>query len=386
MTSITKDDLTALFDYQNEFIVSMYMPMEKLGREIRENAIQLKNQLAVAREQLEMAGMTRQEIDELLAEVIRLIENQEFWRHQDKGLAIFVTPDETKIWRLPLSFEPLTTVGERAHVKPLLDYFAYDGRYFILALSQKDVRFFRGTRYSIQEIDVEGMPRSLDEALQYDDPESHLQYHTTPKTRGNSGDALYHGHGDVEIDDKTQILRFCQKVDHALQPFLAQENAPLILACVDYMLPIYKEANSYNHILTTDHISGNPKLLTAALLHEQAMEILDPVFTARREEAWDIYQQAQATEQTVSGAIDVAQAAYQGRVQTAFVARNEHWWGQVDEETGQVTTEDEPTPNNVDVLDFAAAHTLKNGGEVYLVDTDNEELPLDESAAAVLRF
>ena len=63
-------------------------------------------------------------------------------------------------------------VGERFHVKPLLPLFAGDGRYFVLALNLDNVRLLAGSHYSLAEMDLPDTPRSLEEALKYDEFET----------------------------------------------------------------------------------------------------------------------------------------------------------------------------------------------------------------------
>ena len=65
---------------------------------------------------------------------------------------------------------------------------------------------------------------------------------------------------------------------------------PLLLAGVEYLLPIYKEANTYPHLIDTV-IKGNPDLLSADELHKSAWEIIRPLFQAAQEEAFAHYQQ-----------------------------------------------------------------------------------------------
>ena len=114
-----------------------------------------------------------------------------------------------------------------------------------MALSQNQVRFFFGNQFSIQELELpEEVPASLAEALKYDDPEKQLQYHSGD--RGNS--PIYRGQGVGTTDNKEEIKRFFLKVDRGLQSALNEENTPLILAGVEYLLPIYQEINSYSNM------------------------------------------------------------------------------------------------------------------------------------------
>jgi len=50
-----------------------------------------------------------------------------------------------QVYRLPLEFESLVVVGDRVHLKPLLSLFFGDRYFYLLALSQNQVRFFQAT-------------------------------------------------------------------------------------------------------------------------------------------------------------------------------------------------------------------------------------------------
>ena len=50
-----------------------------------------------------------------------------------------------QVYRLTLEFESLVVVGDRFHLKPLLSLFFGDRYFYLLALSQNQVRFFQAT-------------------------------------------------------------------------------------------------------------------------------------------------------------------------------------------------------------------------------------------------
>jgi hypothetical protein len=59
-------------------------------------------------------------------------------------------------------------------------------------------------------------------------------------------------------------------------------------------------------------------------------------------------------------------------------------WGDFDPETMVVDLHSEPQPDDQDMLDFDAIHTLLNGGAFYTVDAG--ELPNGVPAAAIFRY
>ncbi|WP_119069501.1 hypothetical protein [Rubrobacter indicoceani] len=382
MDTLTRENLENLMKTSGGPLVSIFLPTHRAGSEIQQDPIRLKNLVSEAREKLAERGLRVADMDSILAPADELLENETFWRYGSDGLALFLAEDEHHSYRLPVSFEELLVVTDRYHVKPLLPLLAGDGRFYVLALSQNEVRLLRGSRRSVSEVELSDVPKSLSEALRFDDSEKQLQFHTG--TRGGSGGraAVFHGHGANE-DSKDDILRYFQQIDRGITEILRGETSPLVLAGVDYLHPIYRRANSYTGLLE-EGITGNPENLDPEDLHEQAWEIVSPLFQRKRREAAERYAERMGTGQTASGVREVVPAARFGRVDTLFVASGRRRWGSSDPETGEVDLHDELKVGGGDLLDLAAVQTLLHGGTVYVVEP--EEVPEDSEAAALLRY
>ncbi|MDY6876506.1 MAG: hypothetical protein SWK90_09955 [Chloroflexota bacterium] len=387
MNMLTRDDLKTLLKKHKGPCVSVLMPTHRAGPEIQQDPIRLKNMLGEAEERLLASGLRTPEVKELLDPAEKLLQDSLFWRHQSDGLAIFLSPEVFHYYRLPLDFEELVVVTDRFHIKPLLPFLSGDGRFYILALSQNEIRLLQGTRYSASEVDLEDVPESLAEALRWDDPEKRLQWHTQTGARADGKRAaIFHGHGVASADDpKDYILRYFHQVDEGLHDLLRGEEVPLVLAGVDYLLPLYKEANTYPHLVDKG-IEGNPEELNAEELHEQVWAIVHPLFLAAQKEAAVQYRQlaGAGSGQASSDLKEVVPAAYHGRVETLFVAIGVQRWGTFDPNTNVVQLHSEAKPGDEDSLDFAAIQTLLNGGTVYAVK--GEEVPGGSTLAAVFRY
>jgi hypothetical protein len=81
---------------------------------------------------------------------------------------------------------------------------------------------------------------------------------------------------------------------------------------------------------------------------------------------------------------EIVKAARFGRIDTLFVAGDEHLWGTFDEARDRVVTHGTPTPGDIDLLDYAAVMTLRQGGQVLLVEPP--ALPPATPAAAIVRY
>ncbi|MBC7076734.1 MAG: hypothetical protein H5T92_00240 [Synergistales bacterium] len=268
MDLLTLDELKALVGQNIGACASLFMPTHRTGAETRQDPIRFKNLLGQAEEGLRALGLRSPQARELLEPARKLLVDSAFWWHQSDGLAVFAAANLFRFYRLPLDFAELVVVGERCHVKPLLPLFMGDGHFFVLALSQNQIRLLEGTRYSVDEIDLEGVPTSLVEALG-EDREKQLQFHTRTGASGTGRRAAgFHGH-DPADEAKDRILRYFRQVNDGLSQVLKDERAPLVLAGVDYLLPLYREANTYPH-LSEQGITGNPEALTPAELHGRA--------------------------------------------------------------------------------------------------------------------
>ncbi len=389
MSLLTLEELRTLVENRQGPFVSIYMPARQAGPETRENPIRLKNLVNEAQEQLVASGLRVPEARKLLQSTEELEDDFHFWQHQSQGLAVFASPELFRTYRLPLEFKELVIVADRFHLKPLMPLLSGDGQFYILALSQNEVRLFQGSRYDIDQLEAEDLPESLEEALWYELPQKQQQFHTaTSESSGRGGPrgdrpAIFHGHGTGEDDQKEAIFRYFRQVDKGMQSLLQNEQAPLVLAAVDYLIPIYQEANTYSH-LAEQGIVGNPEELKPDELRRQAWSIMKPIFQKDRQEAATRFHHLSDTEQATTDIRQIIPAAHYGRVDTLFVAVHRQQWGTFDPDTNTIDLHAETKPGDEDLLDSAAIQTLLNGGTVYAVEP--EKVPGEAPMAAIFRY
>lgn len=379
MDLFTREDLKKLLAEPRTPCVSIFMPTHRGGGE--EDPIRWRVCLEEAEQRLVATGLRAPEARELLGPARQLLEDAPFWKHQCDGLACFLAPRCLRLYRLPLAFAELVVVADRFHIVPLLPLLGDNGRFYVLALSQNAIRLLQGTRYSASEVDLTGVPRSLAEALLTHDTDEPLTFHSRPVGGIGSWTAIFHGHG-VGIDDKKDdLLRYFQQIDRGLHPLLREEQAPLVLAAVDYLLPIYRQANTYSHLLEKG-IEGNPDRLSNKDLHDRAWALVQPCFQKARKQALAQYCRLAGTGRTACGLEQVVSAAQHGEVETLFVPIDKQRWGRFDAAIGQVEEHDRPEPGDEDLLNLAAVQTLLHGKRVHAVES--EEVPQAAPLAAIL--
>ncbi|WP_414512735.1 hypothetical protein [Nostoc sp. PCC 9305] len=390
MQLISKEEIKTLIEQPKGNCVSIYMPTHPAGPEVRQDPIRFKNLVREAEARLIDAGLTQEDAIALL-EKSQEIDTQEFWEQiGEQGLAIFISDNIFRYYPLPIDFQELVVVTDRFHIKPLLPILNGNGRFYILALSQQDVRFFEGTRYSINKVEVENLPKSLDEALQRDETAKEGQFRIATPKGGTSNPfsqpGTFHGQGSPDRDKHQEdILQFFQIVDRALYEKLKLQKAPLVLAGVEYLLPLYRQANTYQHLMD-EAITGNPEILSAQGLHDQAWPIVEADFQKSQQAVLEQFHELFGgdTGKASNNLEEVVSAAYYQRVDSLLVAVGQQQWGLFDPTSETVYLHPEKEAGDEDLLDFVAAHTLLNGGTVYAVPF--EEIPYSTAVAAIYRY
>lgn len=383
MDTITMKELKTFLPRHPGWHVSLFMPTHRTGRETEQDPIRFKNLLREGEERLLAKGLRSPDVREMLKPAKRLLQEPTFWRNQSHGLAVLLTSEEFHFYRLPLPFEELVVISQCFHLKPLFPFFASDGHFYILALSQNQVRLLEGTRHTVDEIDLESMPESMAEALQYERFERQLQSHSDTSSGTGSRSTAFHGHGDGDRP-KGRILRWFRVIDRELPNLLTGKQSPLVLAGVEYLFPLYKQANTYPHLLE-EGIAGNPEELTPEELHARAWPLVQPTFMEAREEAVARYSQLVGTGQTTADVREAVLAAHRGRVNVLFVALGIQVWGKFDPSTDTVHLHQDHEPGDEDLLDLTAIQSILNGGTVYAVEP--EQVPEHGAPlAAVFRY
>jgi hypothetical protein len=381
MTILSQEEIKTVIEESQRPSVSIFLPTHRVGPEIQQDPIRLKNLLRQAETQLIAEGTRPAEARELLVPISSLLDDAAFWRHQDEGLAIFRSRDIFRVYRVPMAFREFVAVTDRFYVKPLIPLLVNDARFYILALSQKSIRLLECSRDQVQEVALPHVPKNIDEALP-EGPAPQLQRHTLPMDARNA--SRIHGHGVGTDDvDVINLTRYFHRVHDGVEEVLKHQHAPLVLACVEYLAPLYKEVSTYRHILDPI-IAGNPDGVKNEELHHKAWAIVEPHFAQAKAQAVAQYHEGVAKGRASHSLADILTAAYQGRVATLFVPLGVRRWGRFNVETFALEEHDHEQSGDDELLDLATMQTLMHAGTVYPVSP--EEIPAKQPLAAAFRF
>lgn len=376
---LSQNEFVSLAKARGTGLVSIYLPTHPRGQEIQQDPIRLRNLLGKAEEQTRDRGLPESQIEELLAPVRQLEEDVHFWRHQGEGLAIFCSESGCATHRLPVPVEELVFIGDRFCMRPLLPAVSEGRRYYVLALSQNSVRLFECTRDSVRELDLYDIPASLRDAVGYDWEQKSLQFHVGD----GEGRAMFHGHGRQKDQDDEELEAFLRAVDRGVCRLLADSRAPLIVAAVEYLIPMYRRITSYPNV-PEQCVSGNPDRLKPAELHERSLACAAPYLDEPKQRDLQRLTDAVHSDSATTGVLDVLPAAQNAQVGALFVVSNGAIWGRTDESGRDITLHAQREPGDDDLIDLTIAHTVASGGVVY--DTAASEMPGGVPVAALLRF
>lgn len=379
MTGFKQADLEALAQVEGYPCISIYLPTHRRGSETRQDPIRLKNALKAVGQTLETQGLAASDVEQYLRPGEELVEQFEFWQHQAAGLALFIADGFFRLERLPFGVREFNLVGDRFYTAPLMPLLADDSPFYLLALSQNAVRLFEGSHYSMAELPLPDSPHSLAEALRYDEVEPQLQLHSV---QGKT--AIYHGQGGDGDESDGDILRFFHQLNRGVMAQIAAQTKPLLLAGVDFLIPLYEQANQYPHLITEPHLGGNPEQRSMAELHCHAWEALSPRLHQARTAALEAFYAALTASRASDDLKTVVLAAAKGQVDTLFAAPQEPVWGQFEPQTMAVTVHGAYQRGDRDLLDFAMQEMLINRGQLYLLEVD--EMPNRVRLAATLRY
>lgn len=379
MDKILKSDIQELISGNEGPCVSLYMPTSrKAGNDVNKMKIRMKNLLKEAREKLkEKWDYNKSEIDDFFAPLQKLTNNRDFWFNQSTGLAVFLSKEEMNYYRLPINFREAIDVENNFVIKQLIPELFEDRKFYILTISKNSNRFFESTKENIREIELEDSPDSIEETLKYDDPEKTIQYHSN----SGNGSAIYHGQGVTDEDNKEDFMRYLREIDEAVYNYLHKRKAPLVVMCVEEVFPLYKKANSYNNLLK-EFIKGSPDRISEGEILNKAWEVVKPHIENYKIEAINKYKNLIGSKKSGSDLENIIKESYYGKVNSLFIQENREKRGYFEQEAEKINLRNDS--KSVDLYNEAVIYTIMNGGEVYILNS--EEMPKNDEIAAIYRY
>jgi hypothetical protein len=385
MERITENSVMGLTAHNPFPCISLYLPTRSWQtlQAVGEDATRFRNLVAAVEELLAARGVRSPAAADLVAELREQAENPLLWREAQRGLALFLSPARMRMFALPEPPPERAIVGERFYLKPLLSYLGRRGQFYILAVSENSTKLLAGDRYRLDEVELPGLPESLDQALNIDTGSEAVSVMTTAGRGLGRRSAMFHGQGGARANRKADLQAYFRQIDQALTPLLKGATIPLVFAGVSYLYPLYRAVNKYPYLLG-ECIAGNSDLYSHDELRQRAWAVVEPFYGRSSEMAAARFERFHGTGQASDNVHELVWAARDGLIESLFVAIDGEQWGVIDGERRVVIPAEANQPRAEELLDNIAVQTFRNRGMVYVVN--RSQVPGRGLAAAVYRY
>lgn len=370
---ISKNEFNKLASWHDQHCVSIYIPttMAGVAGEKQQGPLRLKNALKQVKEKLNEYKLSPIDIENYLEPVKNLMDDKLFWGKQSNCLAIFLSKQLMQVYSLPVNNDSFIYVSDHFYLLPIMSLFNGNGKFFILSLSLKDIKLYEATRYNISRVHAEDLlPEKLEEVVGHDFHNKSLQFRSG---QGGEAGAMFHGQGAGKDDKDAELEKYFRAVDKGLMKLIKDENAQLILACVDHYHPVYAKITDYPNLFK-QNISGNHDETDAALLHKLALPLVEGYFQQYRKKYAELIRNLPINGKTSFDLNDIIPAAIDGRIEVLFVQKSRDKYGLYDEVNRSLIVDENTTVSQASLYNLAAIQTWLKGGHVYLAEKD--EMPL----------
>ncbi len=376
-----RDQFDSLMKCREPYCLSLMMPTHPSGDQWQEDRIRFKNLMQKAHDDLKELGMNTLDIDARLNEYQVLVGDKAFWKDQREGLCLFVGCNVSELFSVPIELDEAVVVGSHFHLKPIIPLLTNDFVFHILALSRKDVRLFKATRYDVRQVSSDRIPSSFEEAMAEIDPERQVQFHSGTQGHGRGRrPAVFHGQGGDE-DQHDRTGEFCRMIDKGVRATLGNGHAPFVVVATEPMKSSFRNVSDLpdDTVLAVDK---NPDPLSPAQLHAASVCQLAGRFRGEARRARDEFMNIIATDRAVLEPEEVLKDVYSGQAAMVLASADNRLWGTVSDDGLNVEVHDQRQLGDEDLLNVALVQGYCYGATPWVLP--RHDMPNEKSLVAAL--
>lgn len=370
-----------LLKIQTSPCISIYMQTSRRYPENVQDSLRFKNLVSKAESEA-MKSVGKRVIAPLIERLRSLQEDQNFWNHNLDGLAVFVSPDYFRVFKLQQTVNEQAYVSDVFFIKPLLRINQMNERFQVLVLTRTEVRLYEGNRYRLDEIEMDReVPKTITEALGSEITPPHM---TVVSYGGvGQGSSMRHGHSSRKDEEEIDEERYFRAVDHAIAEHHSKPSGlPLILAALPQHQGIFRSLSHNPHLLE-DGITADPRLLETDALREMACQVLEPHWQRKIDELLAQFEEAHSKSLGSDNPFYITEAALGGNVSALMLDEQRIYPGGIDAASGDISFSMTSPGNEHDVFEDLAITVLGKGGEVLVLPS--EKMPTASGVAAIFR-
>lgn len=363
--------------------ISIYVPMSSLpnSQGANANVLKWKECIRSLQQKLAQHGAQARELAETISDWDSVSGGM---KPEGKSIAVFRSPDVFRVTWLDKEVASQAVIGPRFYIRPLLAELVKAKMFYLLALSQKDIRLLCCTTSRSEEValSTRGVVTSFEQYMDSAKPDHTQNLGASAGPSSGSSKGVFNGTGTEKEDRDKYLLHFYKQIDRGVNELLRGKTAPLVLAGVDYELSLYRDINSYPN-LSAEAARGAPNGLKAGEMHARAIEALDREYHRKLDDALATY------DHKVGGGAtnrlrDIVTAVRDGRVLTLFVSDSLGQTGSFDESTYSMKGRETGSADDEDLVNAAVVQAILHAGQVFVVP--NTKMPNGAPVAATYRF
>ncbi|WP_207479794.1 baeRF3 domain-containing protein [Arenibaculum pallidiluteum] len=392
----SRADIDQLLAHEQAPAISFYLPTHGAGLEVRQDPVRLRNLRTRAIERLTASGMRAPDADALIAPVTRLIEDEVFWRQQDKGLAVFLSPGFFQAFTLCHTMPERVVVGDGFDLMPLIPLLSSHRQFLVLAMSAEETRLYQAGTHGMVRVHGVDIPMGVDVLDAETEAQEGRKVASSGgprgRARGERGIPADRNYGDTPEElRQARFVEYLHKVANAVDSWIGNRNPPMVLAAQSELRGNFLAVGRFgSDTAELVEVDVNPFGLSEDDLHARALAAIGPVLKAETlreiDRFYSLYNDGSA--RSTDRPEGFVRAARFQAVDVLLVPDDQGpVWGRYDEAEDTVHVNEEKQEGDEDLIARAAMDTLRGGGRVLCVSRDelragSRSMP----AGAILRF
>lgn len=293
-------DIEKMLAERGKPCVSIIIPTKRLGREREQNHELVEKAIKRAQILVKHSPWTKEQI-QLLLQRLSVLQSRIEQLRLEEGLAIFISPEIFKIYCIPVSVTEKVILGDSFEFRDLIYINQFLRPYYLLTVSRRRVRLFKGSGRELQEILNDDFPRRYADDYEY----------SRPAIASSSSSALKSFERDRSILSDTRTRAFFQQADGVLNKYLDQQ-APLFVAGVEEEIADFEKVTAHSRQIK-GKIRGNYDVDAVHPLAETAWSKIKREVQIANSELLLKLDDAVGRHLAVDGLVEVWKAANEGR-------------------------------------------------------------------------
>lgn len=372
---MTPDDIKKLQEHQGYPSVTILIPTHKKMPERMQDPIRVKNLISQATDRL-LQEFEKSDVLNIIRAIDELAQSIDYTKVLN-GLAFFVNNNFAKLYNLPFDINEKVVIDTNFSTRDIVKALNKVTNYWVISLSQKPARLFKGTGNTLEEIidpielqqNMKGFP------FQWN-------YDVT-----SDREILALDSGDLDsVYLSEQLTHFMHQVDNLLEKYVSANKWPIILLGVEKNRAYYTKITKYKGQIVGE-AEGDFSRIPVQEIAKVTEPLINNYLKNQEENILKLFKESVSNKNTAFGIKKVWQEAQNGRVNILLIDENFSMPGSINSDNPDliVLAENESIPGiSDDLINDLIEIVIAKGGKVIFVKPNSlEEF---EHVAAILRY